>query len=705
MTQTKRPEAGTATEVDDDENSKISTAVRQRRRILGVLALGAVASACSKSDTLTLDGADTALAADPAGSGSGVEAGTVGSTAPDAANYGVLEVRTKPETVALPVPKQDAATSTSAAASAKTSASTSGSSTSNTASSNTASSNTTSATTASSSTASSNTASSNTTSKVTSTSTTTADAARPALVVKVDDTKPGDTKAENNNTASKSTTTTAAPAATSSTAQAPSTTAVVLPPTPVNADSVLVANRITFGLSPALSNQLSSMGAAAFIEDQLQRTGPDPAVESRLRQFSLLGKSRKATYDAVRDTNSGRLSQELFYSNVLRATFSRSQLYEMMCQLWMDHFNINIFAMSRTRHLHINYQEDVIRPNALGKFRDLLKATAEAPGMLTYLDNDTSNARDEQGLNENYGRELLELHSLGIDESGGHVYTEADVVAAAKAMSGWSMETSRGSSRYSEFLFRPGYQHIGDVSILNGAWTSQGTSGKQTGDSLLNFLATHPSTAHYVAFKICRRFVSDSPPAALVASTARVYLDNDTSLVPTLRHVLRSPEFAASAGQKFRRPFEHMIAALRAVNAQLPDGPTSKGAGELRNVMVTTDHLPWEWPSPDGYPDTAVEWLDGSGLSARWSFGARLARNRVSDVRVNIAAISPSASTVGELIAKLADGMGLGTLNQTDIDAIAQAVRLGTGDPASSAGDASGDIVALILAHPLFQIR
>jgi len=694
MTQTKRPEAGTATEVDHDDGDVISSAVRQRRRILGVLALGAVASACSKSDVLTLDGAGSGFGADAAGSGSEVEVGTVGSTAPDAANYGVLEVRTKPETVALPVPEQDAATSTSAAASAQTSAATSGNSiTSNSAPSNTASSNS----------ASSNTASSNTTSKVT--STTTADAARPALVVKVDDTSPDDTKAENNGAASKSTTTTAAPAATNSTEQATSNTAVVLPPTPVNADAVLVANRITFGLSPALSNQLSSTGAAAFIEDQLQRTGPDPAVESRLRQFSLLGKSRKATYDAVRDTNSGRLSQELFYSNVLRATFSRSQLYEMMCQLWMDHFNINIFAMGRIRHLHINYQEDVIRPHALGNFRDLLKATAEAPGMLAYLDNDTSNARSEQGLNENYGRELLELHSLGIDETGGHVYTEADVVAAAKAMSGWSMETSRRSNNYSEFLFRPGYQHIGDVSMLGGAWTSQGTSGKQTGDSLLNFLATHPSTAHYVAFKICRRFVSDSPPVALVASAARVFLDNDTNLVPTLRHVLRSPEFAASAGQKFRRPFEHMIAALRAVNAQLPDGPTSKGAGQLRTVMVTTDHLPWEWPSPDGYPDTAVEWLDGSGLSARWSFGARLARNRVSDVRVNLAAISPSASTVGELISKLANGMGLGTLNQTDIDAIARSVRLGTGDGASSADDAIGDIVALLLAHPLFQIR
>ncbi|MDH3682539.1 MAG: DUF1800 domain-containing protein, partial [Acidimicrobiia bacterium] len=421
--------------------------------------------------------------------------------------------------------------------------------------------------------------------------------------------------------------TTAAPTTAAPTTAPPTTNPSVPPPPTTNASAIHLANRLTFGATPALMQQISQLGPAGFVEDQLARTGPDPSVENRLGSFRLLGMTRKATYDRLRDLDSIDLRRELTHLNVLRATFSENQLYEMMCQLWLDHFNIHLLGNGRTEHLHIDYQENVIRPNAMGSFRDLLVATANSTAMLTYLDNDRSNANSNQGVNENYGRELLELHTLGIDENDNQVYTEVDVRNAALAMSGWSMEFDRNDGNYSDFVFRNDYHHTGEVSILNGAWTSAGTSGKGTGDSLVNFLATHPSTARYVAYKICRRFVADSPPTSLVDSTAQVYLANDTALAPTLRHILTSAEFASSEGQKLRRPFEVMVATLRALHSEIPNDPDGNSADQLLDRLGQQNHEPWAWDAPNGYPDEASHWLNADGMIARWNLGVRLARD------------------------------------------------------------------------------
>ncbi len=501
--------------------------------------------------------------------------------------------------------------------------------------------------------------------------------------------------------------TTAAPTTAAPTTAAPTTSAFA-PPPPVAADAVHVANRITFGITPAVQTQLNALGTLGYIDDQLSKTGPDPAVEAQLGGFDLPGLTRRQVYNYLRNDNnsSADLMKELTHLAVIRGVYSEHQLFEMMCQLWMDHFNINMHGDNVLRHLHIDFQENVIRPNAMGTFRDLLVATANSTAMLAYLDNTSSDATAEQGFNENYGRELLELHTLGIHADDSQVYNEADVRAASAAMTGWSMVTNRNADNHTDFLFRADYQFTGEISLLNGAWTKGATTGKATGDSLLQFLATHESTARYIALKICRRFVSDNPPASLVASTAQAYLANDTSITATLRHVLTSAEFAASTNQKMRRPIEGLIAALRALNATVSTNPDSEAATNLRNQLAALDHLPWNWEQPDGYPDYAGYWLSTAGLLSRWNFGARMARGQVDGIAVNYGALKPPSDTGDALIMALGAQFGIGDLPAAARTAIATAAGAAANDGAGNVSDRElGDIAALILAHPLSQTR
>ncbi len=481
----------------------------------------------------------------------------------------------------------------------------------------------------------------------------------------------------------------------------------VVTPRAVAAPGIVVANRITFGVTPAIQSQIDQHGGGGFIDDQLARTGPDPDVEARLGSLGMLRLTPSlASYNAVQSTGAARLRQELTLAAITRAVASRHQLYEVMCHLWMDHFNVEVFNDGTARHLLVDYQEKVIRPNALGSFRNLLRATAHAPAMLAYLDNDTSNANSKQGINENYGRELLELHTLGIAPDGTQVYTEADVRAAAMAMSGWSTVSDRKAADFSAFVFRPQYQHTGDISLLNGAWTRGTTQGQATGDSLLEFLVTHPSTARHVARKICRRLVSDNPPAPLVESTAQVYLANDTKLGPTVRHVLDSAELAASGGQKLRRPFEHLAAMLRALGTVLPTDPASEGAVALQRHLERTDHLPWSWPQPDGFPDTAAHWLNTGALLYRWTAAGQLTGNRIKGVQTDLGALTAGGGTVGDLITRLATRFGLGPRTADEIAAVAASVRKTPADPADSVDPKLAPAIpALLLAHPIFQTR
>ena len=493
-----------------------------------------------------------------------------------------------------------------------------------------------------------------------------------------------------------------APASTAPPATSPPSQS--FPPLNTTSSAEAVVAKLTFGATPGLLAGISSPGA--YIADQLGRNRPDDGVENQLKGYKYLKRTALQISNADKANPNG-LRDELTHANFVRARYSSNQLFEMMCHLWMDHFNI---SLDSNRSLIPEYQENVIRANAMGSFRDLLRATANSPAMLHYLDNDVSNASDSLKVNENYGRELLELHSLGIDPQGGQIYTQEDVEQAARVMAGWSthLNRRRDGNKYGTFVYRQNYAYDGELSLLNGAWTTAGKSGKARGDSLLDFLAGHPTTARHIAYKICRRFVSDSPPDSLVSSAAAVYQQNDTAIVPVLQHVFGSAEFAASGGSKVRRPFEFLAAAMRATNATVPYGHSSNGAKSIRNFLNATRNKSWYWEQPDGYPDRADHWIVADSFLDRWNMAGALPRGNAKGIQVKIADVRSSAggNTVGELTTNLGLQFGLGRLSDTVVQATAAAASHTPNDPASDLNGQQMEIITgLLLANPLFQIR
>ena len=487
------------------------------------------------------------------------------------------------------------------------------------------------------------------------------------------------------------------------------TTSSTLPPPPPVATARHATSRLTFGITPGIDLAVMAMGVDGWIEDQLSRSGADPALEAQISS---------AGYQSLRNTNGQNrqqfssdmnvLHRQVIHSNFVRARYSEHQLYEMMCQLWMDHFNISFEGGSG--YYLPEYQETVIRPHAMGRFADLLVASANSGSMMKYLDNYISDARS--GINENYGREVLELHSLGIDRAGNQIYTELDVVGAAKVLSGWSMNTDGNSVNFGAFVYKDERHSLDPVSLLGGQWSNAGLAGKAAGDNLLQFLARHPQTANYLCWKLCRRFVSDTPSEQLIANAAQVYLQNDTAIVPVLRYIFGSREFVESEGEKVRRPFELMTGALRAMGTDVPIESESDASHQLRNILRSLGHEHWHWETPDGYPDEARPWVNSSNLLREWNFTSRLTRNviqnnnRSGSLETDVSLLRGSAATGQDLFDRIAFQCNLGNLPDALRISLMSTCGFEDGTPAASvSNDQLTELCTYLLAHPLFLLR
>ena len=345
---------------------------------------------------------------------------------------------------------------------------------------------------------------------------------------------------------------------------------------------------------------------------------------------------------------------EIATSRIARAVGSERQLEEVMVDFWENHFNV-FAGKDRTRYFLAEYDARTIRPHAMGKFRDLLGAVAKSPAMLYYLDNWQSVADSgrptlaqapngpiarrmrqralqqnpqlaqlagrRRGLNENYARELMELHTLGVD--GG--YTQQDVVEVARALTGWTLEKG---AQGGGFLFRPVAHDAGAKTILGTSFPAG--RGQEEGEAVLDLLATHPATAKFIATKLARRFVSDTPPAALVRRAADTFTRTDGDIRETLRTIVTSPEFfAASAYRaKVKSPFELVASTLRAMNAS-PDATP-------RTVQLLTrlGQPVFGHQAPNGYPETGDAWMNTGSILNRINFGLAVGASRVPGVRL-----------------------------------------------------------------------
>ncbi len=341
--------------------------------------------------------------------------------------------------------------------------------------------------------------------------------------------------------------------------------------------------------------------------------------------------------------------QELSNQKLLRAVYSERQLQEVLVDFWFNHFNV-FAGKGADRGLLTAYERDTIRPHVFGKFRELLGATAESPAMLFFLDNWLSAAphdavalrtrravlttpalvrasaqqkRPARGLNENYARELMELHTLGVD--GG--YTQKDVIEVARCFTGWTIAQPRdgGGFRFAAPRHDPGQKVVLGHVIKAGG-------GKEDGDQVLDILARDPHTARFIATKLVRRFVSDDPPAALVDRVARRFRETDGDLREVYRAIFLSQEFWSpdAYGAKAKTPLEFVASALRITNATIDDATSATQA--LRALgMPLYFCLP-----PTGYADSAEAWVNTGGVIARMNFALALVDNRLAGVHVQL---------------------------------------------------------------------
>ena len=458
-------------------------------------------------------------------------------------------------------------------------------------------------------------------------------------------------------------------------------------------------SRFTYGAQPGDIDRVLELGPERWLEEQLQGKRPDPILAQKLSKlptaYRLSNRNLVAEYPPPPElrrlakqnglTNSdGRPDRRamaqylsdnglkayrqifttLFAQKLYHARYSKNELREVLTQFWFNHFNVAA-SHNQAKTFLLSYERDAIRPNALGKFRNLLGATAKHPAMLLYLDNAISRAgkdstttfememdqspmnlkrkkrrkqrlkRAKKGINENYARELLELHTLGVD--GG--YNQKDVQEVARVFTGWTVKRGRrqkafdrlsqmkGSVNQGDFYFLSAFHDAGSKSILGRIFSSG--SGLDEGERVLDLLAIHPSTARHIAKKMAVRFVSDNPAEATVKELNRAFVRSGGDIRAVVRAIARSDEFWSPKARysKIKSPFELLISAARALEADLY--PTT----QLYSWLGRMGQPLYNYQAPSGFPDRANYWVSSSNILNRVNFGLYAANGRIPGFR------------------------------------------------------------------------
>jgi uncharacterized protein (DUF1800 family) len=430
------------------------------------------------------------------------------------------------------------------------------------------------------------------------------------------------------------------------------------------------------------------------------------------------------------------VTNELMQSKILRATYSNRQLEEVMTDFWFNHFNVYI-NKGADRYLITSYERDVIRPHVFGKFKDLLLATAKSPAMLFYLDNFQSvgpdsdfakngpggqrrnqfrgfnrrggfarrpqqpqrakqNQNRRNGLNENYAREVMELHTLGVD--GG--YTQKDVTDLAKVLTGWTIKEPRrgGGYEFNERMHEPGKKIVLGKEFKD--------DGEREGEKALEMLASSPATAHFISTKLAMRFVSDDPPKALVDRMAQTFLKSDGDIREVLRTMFKSSEFWApqSYRAKVKTPFEFVVSALRSTNADVTNAmPLAQALNRMGMPL-------YGMQPPTGYSMKAETWVNSAALLNRMNTALSLGAGKMQGTKVDAqAALPPNVSTGDQILAALEKNILDGDVSQQTDSTIRKQLsdpkitERALDDPARAPNP--GVIAGLILGSPEFQRR
>jgi uncharacterized protein (DUF1800 family) len=515
------------------------------------------------------------------------------------------------------------------------------------------------------------------------------------------------------------------------------------PPGPVapaepfdEARAVHVLQRLAYGPSPRDLAEVRRLGVEGWVESQLQPSKDlPPALVAKLQALPTLTLSmeqltedyprppKEMPPEERRETGPARIQMELATAKVLRAVESPHQLEEVLVDFWFNHFNVSV-EKGAVKWMVTAYERDALRAHVFGNFRELLGATAHHPAMLFYLDNwrstreglteeelrhprrfrrgepvamdddEDEEAKPKLGLNENYARELLELHTLGVD--GG--YTQDDVREVARCFTGWSIRKPRQEPA---FVYRPVAHDTAEKRVLGQRIAGGGQ--REDGERVLDLLASHPATAHHLALKLARRFVSDDPPPELVERVAKAFLDSKGDLPTVYRALFQSPEFWAPPARaaKVKTPFEYVVSALRATGAEVDVRPRL-----LRHLASMGEPL-YRASAPTGFPEVAGPWVNSGALVARLNFGLELVSGRLPGARVSLDTLAlPQAPTAEGWVEVLGRAL-LGTAPSAETRATILAALSKKKEAASAEGEAGPVdiplIAGLLLGSPEFQ--
>ena len=457
----------------------------------------------------------------------------------------------------------------------------------------------------------------------------------------------------------------------------------VVPWTPLDARDFLMLNRLTFGPRVEERARFMDIGWQAWIEEQLAFESIDDFdCELQLNPFRTLKMDANELEAISNELFDGydreTVPNELRQATLIRQVYSKRQLHELMVEFWSDHFNIYV-EKGNCFYLKTVDDREVVRMHAMGSFRDLVWASAHSPAMLVYLDNQ---ANEKSHPNENYARELMELHTLGVD--GG--YTQEDVMDLARCLTGWTVKEHfwLGDFVFNEDLHDTGTKHVLGMKIPQ--------AGIKEAEQVIEFLAKHPSTARFIAKKLTRHFLADEPPREIVEKAAQAFLHTNGDIKSMLRIILL--EGLPLAQPRYKRPANFVLSALRMLNVE------TNGAG-VQEYLLRMGQSYFNWPTPDGYPDHSQAWQ--GNLMPRWQFAFALIRNEIAGTKHNLQAL---------LDVSLSDGL------HGDVDAVASLLL---GAPISSSArdeliqsviaagateeEALQIVTAGLLASPAFQWR
>jgi len=474
-------------------------------------------------------------------------------------------------------------------------------------------------------------------------------------------------------------------------------------------------NRFTLGPTPELVTEVRKKGITEWLDDQMNgRVGGDTALTSRLRKLESIWLTNREVLNRYVPSAPKDETPEARRRRQRRRNVPPDELRESV-----------LLLAGQVRYFATEYEREVIRRRTFGTFGEMLRASAHHPAMLVYLDNvvsrraptkgelkkiemrvraqtkskergeEASDIAAQRGLNENYARELLEWHTLGVD----NYYSQRDVESVARALTGWTIENDK--TKPLEFLFRPEMHCDGNKSLLRASVKENRKDPRAEGERVLDILESHPGTAHFLSWKLCRHFVTDDPSPELVARIEKAFESSDGDLKTVYRAIVTDPEFfdRRHYKSKFKRPFEFVVSALRATGAEIQH---TRG---IQRALVSMSEALYQCKDPTGYYDQAEAWRDAGAMAVRWKFAMDLARGRVPGVtlpRSLYAGLSEDTPEIWKdqlLFRLLPDALGPRTTRVLDRMVSAYLAE----DPKPKVEALAPYIVGSILGSPEFQ--